>query len=181
MTRILILGTSGSGKTTLARNLSSRLNIPHIELDALYWGPDWTPVAPDLFRQRVQQAASADSWIACGNYNVIRDLLWPRVDTFIWLDYSFPLTFFRVFRRTARRCWTRETLWSGNHEHLRLQLFSKESIFWWVITTWSKRRQELPPLLKAQSVLGKTILQFRRPAQTASWLKSISLQPSLVA
>ena len=40
---ILVMGVSGSGKTTYARKLASQLNVPHIELDTLYWGPDWTP------------------------------------------------------------------------------------------------------------------------------------------
>ncbi len=41
MRRIVVIGTSGSGKTTLARELAGRLNVPHIELDALHWKPNW--------------------------------------------------------------------------------------------------------------------------------------------
>jgi adenylate kinase family enzyme len=37
MARIHILGGPGSGKTTLAQGLSSRLHIPHYDLDKLYW------------------------------------------------------------------------------------------------------------------------------------------------
>ena len=40
MQRVMVVGTSCSGKTTLARGLSGALGVPHIELDALYWGPD---------------------------------------------------------------------------------------------------------------------------------------------
>ena len=32
--RIAVVGTSGSGKTTLARQLSGRLGLAHVELDA---------------------------------------------------------------------------------------------------------------------------------------------------
>jgi adenylate kinase family enzyme len=38
----VVVGTSAVGKTTLAAALSRRLGVPHIELDALYWGPGWT-------------------------------------------------------------------------------------------------------------------------------------------
>lgn len=37
--RVLVAGTSGAGKTTLARRTAAVLDIPHIELDALYHGP----------------------------------------------------------------------------------------------------------------------------------------------
>lgn len=50
--RIAVVGASGSGKTTFARRLAERLGIPHIELDAIHWGPDWTPARDDDFRAR---------------------------------------------------------------------------------------------------------------------------------
>ena len=40
--RIVVLGTTGSGKTTVARALAQGLTIPHVELDALRWDPNWT-------------------------------------------------------------------------------------------------------------------------------------------
>jgi adenylate kinase family enzyme len=36
--RIVVAGTTGSGQTTTARQLSLLLGLPHIELDALFWG-----------------------------------------------------------------------------------------------------------------------------------------------
>ncbi|MBN0386682.1 (d)CMP kinase, partial [Pseudomonas aeruginosa] len=43
---INVVGTSGSGKSTLARRLAHRLELPWIELDRLYWRPNWQG-APD--------------------------------------------------------------------------------------------------------------------------------------
>jgi adenylate kinase family enzyme len=37
--RVVVAGTSGSGKTTLAKHIASVLEIPHVEIDALYHGP----------------------------------------------------------------------------------------------------------------------------------------------
>jgi adenylate kinase family enzyme len=45
--RILVVGSSCSGKTTFARALAGILGRPHIELDALHWGPNWC-YAPDF-------------------------------------------------------------------------------------------------------------------------------------
>jgi adenylate kinase family enzyme len=42
MQRIVVVGTTGSGKTTMAGQLAGRLGYPHVEQDALNWGPDWT-------------------------------------------------------------------------------------------------------------------------------------------
>ena len=53
--RIVVVGTTGSGKTTLARSISERLAVPHVELDALFWGPNWTPVPVEDFWRRIAQ------------------------------------------------------------------------------------------------------------------------------
>jgi shikimate kinase len=54
--RIAVVGTTGSGKTALARRISQQLDIPHVEMDALYWGPHWTPTPTEVFRERTAQA-----------------------------------------------------------------------------------------------------------------------------
>ena len=41
--RVVVVGTSGSGKTTFARSLSIELGATYTEVDALYWGQNWTP------------------------------------------------------------------------------------------------------------------------------------------
>src|SRR3712207_7517851 len=37
--RVVVAGTSGSGKTTLAARIGRELGIPHVEIDALFHGP----------------------------------------------------------------------------------------------------------------------------------------------
>src|SRR3990172_8915485 len=101
--RVAVVGTTGTGKSTLARHLAHRLTVPHVELDALYWGPNWTPVPADLFRQRAAQAVAADAWVIDGNYHVVRDLVWSRATTVVWLDYPLSLILARLLKRTGRR------------------------------------------------------------------------------
>lgn len=62
--RIAIVGNSGSGKSTLARILSGKLNIPHIELDALNWRADWNALSiedPEKWSSVVKNAVAGET------------------------------------------------------------------------------------------------------------------------
>ena len=128
MQRVSVIGVTGSGKTRFAASLASRLHVPHVELDALHWEPNWTMVELDIFRGRVASQVSADGWVIDGNYAKVRDLVWGRADTVVWLDYSFALTFARLLRRTLARIRSGEELWNGNRERFAEQFFSRESL-----------------------------------------------------
>ena len=119
MKRIAIVGTTGSGKTTLARRVAQRCLISHIELDALQWEPNWTPAEPQGFRDRVTAALSGDRWVVDGNYSAVRDIVWAKADTVVFLDYPFGLVLRRLLWRTWRRSLHREELWNGNRETFR--------------------------------------------------------------
>ena len=85
--RILILGRTGSGKTTLARELAAAIDVPHVELDALYFGPGFSTVPLPVLRERTTAAIAGERWVTDGNKSAVRDLVWPRADTVVWLDY----------------------------------------------------------------------------------------------
>ena len=61
--RMVVIGTTSSGKSTLAKRLSERLGLNYVELDALYWEPNWTPATLEDFRARVVTATRAGSWV----------------------------------------------------------------------------------------------------------------------
>ena len=101
--RILILGRTGSGKTTLARELAAAIGVPHVELDALYFGPNFSTVPLAVLRARTRAAISGDRWVTDGNKGSVRDLVWPRADTVIWLDYPLWVSLWRLGRRAIWR------------------------------------------------------------------------------
>lgn len=171
--RIVIIGTSGSGKTTLARQIAQSLHIAHIELDALHWEPHWTPAAPEVFRERVTIALADDRWVTDGNYSIVRDIVWNRADTVIFLDYPFWVVFKRLFGRTLRRSLCQEPLWGGNRETLRLSFLSQDSILVWMLKTYWRNRRRYPALFQQPEFAHLKVVHLRSPRQAAEWLRRI--------
>jgi adenylate kinase family enzyme len=174
--RIAVVGTTGSGKTTLARRLAERLGQRHVELDALYGEPKWTPAATDAFRKRTAQALSGDGWVIDGNYGQVRDIIWSRADTIVWLDYSLPVIFWRLVRRMFWRVGTRAEVWNGNHERLREQFFSRDSLFLRALRTYRKRRRQYPLLFRQPDHAHLAVACLRSPQAARDWLAGITLQ-----
>lgn len=170
--RTAVLGVSGSGKTTFARSLAMRRACPHIELDALHWQANWTETPLPQFRQAVENAIASPHWVLDGNYSKVRDLVWARADSLIWLNYPFHLVFGRVFKRTCQRVFLRQALWAGNRETFRLAFLSRHSILWWVVKTYARRRAEYPLLFAQPAYQHLHILQFHTPAQAQAYLES---------
>ncbi|RPJ43605.1 MAG: hypothetical protein EHM21_11270 [Chloroflexi bacterium] len=56
--RIVVVGVTGTDKTTISARLERILDLPHIELDALHWQPNWVMTEREVFRQLVVQALS---------------------------------------------------------------------------------------------------------------------------
>jgi adenylate kinase family enzyme len=166
-----VVGTTGSGKTTLARRLAQRLGQRHVELDALYWEPKWTPAATNAFRKRAAQALSGDGWVVDGNYGQVRDIIWSRADTIVWLDYSLPVIVWRLVWRTFWRVGTRAELWNGNHERLREQFFSRDSLFLWALRTYRRRRREYT--LQVREYAHLDVVHLRSPKATQAWLSRL--------
>ncbi len=173
--RLAVVGTTGSGKSTLAKRLAERFGLELIELDALHWGPNWTPAKPEVLRARVEAATSSKFWVAAGNYHVVRDLIWSRAESIIWLDYSLPFIFWRLIVRTIRRSMFQEELWNGNREKFwwHLKIWSDESLFRWLFKTYWRRKREYASLLTLPEHQHLKIFRFEAEKQTKNWLASL--------
>ena len=100
--RILVLGRTGSGKTTLALEIAAALDMQHVELDSLLFNEDRSPVSVDVLRERASAALAGDRWITDGNKRALRDMVWPRADTVIWLDYPVTVSLWRLAKRARK-------------------------------------------------------------------------------
>jgi adenylate kinase family enzyme len=164
--KIAVVGTSGSGKTTVARALAEHHGVPHVELDALHWGPNWAPCPTEEFRVRVQEALSQGGWVTDGSYyGKLGDTVLEQADFVLWLDLPFRTVARRVWTRTLRRIRNREELWAGNRETWRDAFFGRDSLFVWVVTTHrSRRRRYLERLDRYEFV------RLRSPREVEAWL-----------
>ena len=149
------------------------MDVPIIELDALHWGPKWTEVPTDTFRERIAIAIAPDGWVVDGNYSVARDLTWGRADTLIWLDYPLRVVLWRLFTRTNRRIRNGEELFGGNRERFADAYLSRESLYVWVFRSYWKRRRTWPELLAGPEGRRLTVHRFRTPYDAERWLHTV--------
>lgn len=153
-----------------AERLSGAIEGLHVDLDELYWLPDWRERAIGDFRQLVDEATQQSRWVVAGNYPPVRDLVWSRADTLVWLNYSFATVWSRALRRTFRRAITRETVCGGNRESLRKALLSRDSMLLWVLKTYGRYRREYRELLTQSEWSHLQIVEHRSPRMSAEFL-----------
>ena len=173
LARVVVVGTSCAGKTTFARQLAGILDCPAVQLDELFWDPEWTPKPSAEFLQLVDRATSGPRWIVDGNYAVIRDVVWPRATAVVWLTLGFLTVFGRALRRTVGRSISGEVLYAGNRESLRRAFLSRESILLWVLTTPWGRRHRYPALRASPLYAGLEWFELRRSSHVARFVDAV--------
>ena len=173
--RVVVVGVTSSGKSTLAEKLAKRFGLDYIELDALHWEPEWQSAPLEVFRSRVENATQAPKWIAAGNYHSVRDLIWPKAEAVIWLDYPLPTILGQLTLRSVKRLWTRELLWGTNREPLwiHFKLWSTESLYHCVLRTYWRRKREYPILFSRPEHQHLNVIQLKHPRETEAWLRSL--------
>jgi adenylate kinase family enzyme len=163
MERVVVIGTSCAGKTTLARRVAQAIGSPHVELDAIHWLPGWVEAPEEEFRSAVRKRTEGPRWVVDGNYTKVQDIVWSRATDAIWLNYTFPVVFSRALARTLRRVFLRERLYNGNCESFRNAFLSRDSILWWVITTFRRRRRQYREQFARGVFPGLNLTELRRP------------------
>ncbi|KAA3611460.1 MAG: adenylate kinase [Planctomycetota bacterium] len=170
MERVLVIGASCAGKTTFASSLAKRLQCPHVELDALYWGPNWTE--RDSFQEEVERASQKDRWVIEGGYSMVQELLWTRGTDLIWLDFPFFLVFLRAIKRTWRRSVSKEILYNGNQENFFRAFFTPDGIPWWVIRSYARKKKHWAVSIQRPEYAHLRIHRFHRPEFAEAFLRS---------
>jgi hypothetical protein len=173
--RILILGRTGSGKTTLARDLAAAIGVPHVELDSLYFGPDFSTAPLDLLRERTSAAIAGDRWVTDGNKRAVRDLVWPRADTIIWLDYPFYVSLWRLAKRARRRtsALSAQAAETGRRSGLPKQLLAAAKGVFTALRSHRGQRREYPRMFARPENRHLAVARLRSPRATRQWLARV--------
>ncbi len=171
--RVLVAGVTGSGKTTLSSRVGELWGLRHIEIDALFHGPGWTP-RPE-FLDDVRAFAVEDRWVTEWQYTSkgTDDILAPRAQLVLWLDYPYRVVRSRLLRRTIGRSLLRTQLWNGNVEKPLWRMFQEdpeENILAWQTLTMKKWDERMPEITVRFPHLD--IVRFRHPRETERWLRA---------
>jgi len=176
--RINVIGTSGSGKSTLSKRIATKLDIPYIEMDRLYWGPNWTEPAPEEYGPRVEKAVAQPDWVLDGNYSRTNHIKWQRADMIVWVDYSPIRTLYQVVTRAISGIISRKELWpgTGNRESLR-NLFSRKSIVLWMLQSYRKNRVRYGALKYDPKYQHIRFVHIRSPKEADVFVESLTHHP----
>ena len=139
--RINVLGTAGSGKSTFSKLIAEKLSVSYIQLDELFWKPNWTESSDEEFFPKLEKALFSDDWVLDGNYTRTIPIKWKRVQMVVYLDLPFHIVLYRVIKRSLIRGFKNEELWAGNRETIWKQFFTRDSIILWTLKMFYKNRE----------------------------------------
>ena len=174
--RILVLGRTGSGKTTLARELAAAIDVPHVELDALYFGPGFSTVPLPVLRERTTAAIAGERWVTDGNKSAVRDLVWPRADTVVWLDYPVAVSLWRLGKRALWRTSVLKTdaAQTGSRSGLPRQMLSAAKGVLTALRSHRGQRRSYPKMFAEPQNRHLAVVRLRSPRATRRWLAGVA-------
>jgi adenylate kinase family enzyme len=174
--RVLFYGVTGSGKSSAAHAYAAASGLPEFSADDdIGWLPGWQQRSVEQQREIATDVAARDSWVLDSAYGVWRDIVVPRAELVVALDYPRWLSLARLTRRSVRRVITRQPVCNGNVETLA-RLFARESIFYWHFNSFARKKRvfaewqadpDMPP-----------VLVFRRPKDLDNWLTQVAAATS---
>lgn len=141
--RVLLYGVTGSGKTTLAVALATATGLPcHSADDEIGWLPSWRERPVDEQRSLAAALVDQPAWILDTAYGKWQDIVLPRAQLVVALDYPRHVSLRRLLRRTVTRVLSREVVCNGNVESVR-QALSRDSILLWHFRSFKRKQRRI--------------------------------------
>jgi adenylate kinase family enzyme len=169
--RVLFYGVTGSGKSSAAHAYAAASGLPEFSADDdIGWLPGWQQRSVEQQREIAADVAARDRWVLDSAYGVWRDIVVPRAELVVALDYPRWLSLSRLLRRSLRRVITKQPVCNGNIETLG-RLFARDSILYWHFNSFARKKRvsrewqsnpDMPP-----------VMVFRRPRDLNDWLAQV--------
>ncbi len=144
-------------------------------MDRLYWKPNWQEPNDEEFFSILEHALSGDAWVLDGNYTRTTHIKWLRANLVVWIDYSFPLTLYRVIKRSILRAWKKQELWpgTGNRESF-MRLFSKDSMVLWALSHYASNKGKFEELMATESYAHIEFVRLRSLKEAAALIQNLT-------
>ena len=134
------------------------------------WLPGWVQRPADEMRALAALAAAEPALVFDTAYGSFRDLVEPRAEVVIGLDYPRWISLGRLLKRTLIRVIDRRPICNGNVETFR-QVFSLDSIVVWHFRSFSRKRATMRawagPSRRAAGHVGSASARTRKARQSA--------------
>jgi hypothetical protein len=134
--------------------------------------PNWSERPRDEQRELAQRIAGSEKWVFDTAYGHWRDVVLPRTELIVALDYPRHVSLTWLLRRTARRVTTGELTCNGNRESLR-QVLSSDSIIVWHFHSFTRKRAQIGAWESDPS--APPVVRLRSPRMTEEWLAALRM------
>ncbi|SDI39226.1 Adenylate kinase [Arthrobacter subterraneus] len=169
--RVLFYGVTGSGKSSAAHAYAKASGLPEYSADDdIGWFPGWQQRAVEEQRRLAADIASREEWVLDSAYATWRDMVLPRAELIVALDYPRWVSLSRLLRRSLYRAVNGQLVCNGNTESFR-RLLARDSIIWWHFQSFTRKRQVIQAM-KADPALPPVIV-FKRPRDLSRWLSHV--------
>jgi len=110
-------------------------------------------------------------WVLDTAYGQWIDLVLPRAELIVALDYPRWRSLWRLVLRSVRRAASKQPICNGNTETFR-QMLSSDSIIVWHFRSFARKRARIRRWVAHSP--GATVVHLRSPAQARQYLRVLA-------
>jgi adenylate kinase family enzyme len=105
--KITVIGYSGGGKTTLAKKIARKFNIPHQQIDRIWFEAGGHTAKSDSEKERVRKIieekvvefSSQKSWVSDGFYSRVQGIMASKADYVVVIELPLVRRLINHWRR----------------------------------------------------------------------------------
>lgn len=167
--RTIIFGSTGIGKTTMVKQIADAFSLPVIDIDTLRREAGKSASPEETFLHLVSESVKSDIWVIDGSYTSAQDIVWPRAEAIVWLDFSFWVSLSRLIKRSLYRIFIRkksEKPVKGRYQPAG----ERTSNYLRAIFTGRQRRKRYFATLYSSKYAHLHVIRLSSPEDAAMWL-----------